>query len=125
MAGAAKFSADCGKAGAAMTDWNSSHSDTKPLSGGKAEMEALLRGRISRSRHAVDEPAHRLEIAPARHMQHGAGAQEKQDLNQEWFRACRSAAAIATAAAAGCPLARKASARPSATKITPTFSTVE
>ena len=37
IAGEAKCSAACGSAGAAMTAWNSSHSETKPLSGGKAE----------------------------------------------------------------------------------------
>ena len=45
-------------------------------------------------------------------------------LNSEWLRTWNSAAVSASAAGAGMPLARKASARPRPMKMMPMFSTV-
>ena len=79
IAGEAKCSAACGSAGAAMTAWNSSHSETKPLSGGKAEIgERAHQEEDGGARHAMDETAQPVEIAPAGGVQHGAGAEEEQ-----------------------------------------------
>ena len=77
------------------------------------------------ARHAMDEAAQPVEIAPSGGVQHGAGAQEQQRLEPGMVEHMQQGRGHATAAAACWPLARKASARPSATKITPTFSIVE
>ena len=52
-----------------------------------------------RARHAMDQPAQPVEIAPPRGVQDGAGAEEQQDLEQAWLSTWSSAAVIATAAA--------------------------
>jgi hypothetical protein len=59
---------------------NSSHPETKPLSGGSAEAARAPTRRTLPSWHAMDETAQPVEIAPPGGMQHGAGAEEQQRL---------------------------------------------
>ena len=76
-----------------MTAWNSSHSETKPLSGGKAEMaSAPTRKKSGGARHAMDETAQPVEVAAAGGVQDGAGAEEEQGLEPrmiEHMQECR------------------------------------
>ena len=63
--------------------WNSSHSETKPLNGGRAEMAAApTRKQSAGDRQAVDQPAQAVHVALAASVQHGAGTHEQQALEQ-------------------------------------------
>ena len=61
--------------------WKISHSDTKPLSGGSAEIAAQpTRNANARVRHAVNEAAQSLHVALAGRSQNCAGTEEQQAL---------------------------------------------
>ena len=73
----------CGTSGLTRIAWKVSHSETKPLSGGSAEMAAAAdQEGEGRKRHAVDQAAQLLHVALAGRRQHGAGAEEQQALEQ-------------------------------------------
>ena len=104
-----------GRPGLTRTAWNSSHSETKPLSGGRAEIaaaptrkQALVTGSrwISPPNRSMSRSCVACSTAPA--------PMNSRLLNSVWFKACRRAADSAIAAAAGSPLAVKASANPRA-----------
>ncbi len=63
--------------------WKVSHSETKPLSGGSAEIAAQpIRNTKRGLRHAVDQAAELFHVALAGRAQHRAGAEEQQALEQ-------------------------------------------
>ena len=63
--------------------WNVSHSDTKPFSGGRAEIATQPTRNSERgARHAVDQAAQVLHVALAGGVQHRAGAEEQQAFEQ-------------------------------------------
>ena len=75
------FSPHCGSCGLSRIAWNVSHSETKPLSGGSAEIATQPTRKAKRGvRHAVDQAAELLHVAFAGRGQHGAGAEEQQAL---------------------------------------------
>ena len=58
-----------------------SHSETKPLNGGSAEIAAEpIRKAKAVQRHAMDQPAQALHVALAGGGEHRAGAEEQQAL---------------------------------------------
>ena len=72
-----------GSAGLSRIAWKVSHSETKPLSGGSAEMAMQpVRKAKAVTRHAMDEAAEVLHVALAGGGEHGAGAEEQQALEQ-------------------------------------------
>ena len=82
-AGTISFKAHDGSVGLSRMAWKVSHSDTKPLSGGSAEIAMQPdQEREGGERHAVDEAAQVLHVALARGGEHGAGAEEQQALEQ-------------------------------------------
>ena len=63
------------------SDWKTSHSEAKPLSGGRAEMAAEpIREEQRRPGHSLDQPAHLFHVARVGGMQHRTGAEEQQAL---------------------------------------------
>ncbi len=124
-AGTRNFSPQDGSCGLSRIAWNVSHSETKPLSGGNAEMAAqptrntnavcgmrwMRPPRCSMSRSPVA-----VSTAPA--------PKNNRLLKTMWLNTCRSPAVSASAAADIMPKALKASARPSPMKMIPMFSTV-
>ncbi len=125
-AGISSFSAHDGSDGLSRIAWNTSHSEAKPLSGGSAEMAAqptstnrpVAGMRFSRP---PSFPRSRSPVAAST----APAPKNSRFLNSAWFSTWNSAAVIASAAAAPKSLVLKASARPSATKMTPMFSMVE
>ena len=82
-AGTSNFSPHCGSCGLSRMAWKVSHSETKPLSGGSAEIAAQPTRNDERGlRHAVDQAAQLLHVALAGGGQHRAGAEEQQALEQ-------------------------------------------
>ena len=82
-AGTRIFRPHCGRSGLSRIAWKVSHSETKPLSGGSAEMATQpTRKGEGGLRHAVDEPAEMLHVALAGRGQHRAGAEEQQALEE-------------------------------------------
>ena len=82
-AGTSIFSPQDGSCGLSRIAWKVSHSETKPLSGGSAEIAAQpIRNSERGLRHAMDEAAEMLHVALAGRGQHGAGAEEQQALEQ-------------------------------------------
>ena len=80
-AGMAIFSPHCGRFGCSRMAWKVSHSETKPFSGGSAEIAAQpTRKQNAVLRHAVDQAAEMLHVALAGRGQHRAGAEEQQAL---------------------------------------------
>src|SRR5580693_853182 len=73
-AGTRNFSPHDGSCGLKRIAWKVSHSDTKPLNGGSAEMATHP------TRNAKDEAAQMLHVALAGAGEHGAGAEEQQAL---------------------------------------------
>ncbi len=100
-AGARIFSVHCGKLGLSSTACRIIHSETKPLSGGRAEIAAAptsmkspvagMRLRSPPSRSSRRSPV-AVRTAPA--------PKNRRLLNSAWLKACSSAAVIASAAAA-------------------------
>ena len=81
--GTSSFSPHCGSCGLSRIAWKVSHSETKPLSGGSAEIaDAADQERERRLRHAVDQAAELLHVALAGGGEHRAGAEEQQALEQ-------------------------------------------
>ena len=123
--GTRNFNPQDGSCGLSRMAWNISHSETKPLSGGSAEMAAqptrnatavcgmrwMRPPRCSMSRSPVA-----VSTAPA--------PKNSRLLNTEWLSTCSSPAVSASAAAQAMPCALKASASPSPMKMIPMFSTV-
>ena len=82
-AGIRSFSPQDGSCGLSRMAWKVSHSETKPLSGGSAEIAAQpIRTRNAVLRHAMNEAAEMLHVAFAGRGQHRAGAEEQQALEQ-------------------------------------------
>ncbi len=82
-AGTRIFRPHCGSSGLSRIAWKVSHSETKPLSGGSAEIATQpTRNAKAGVRHAVDQAAQLLHVALAGRRQHRAGAEEQQALEQ-------------------------------------------
>ena len=64
-AGTRNFRLHCGRSGLTRIAWNSSHSETKPLSGGSAEIAAQPTRKAGGDRHAMDQAAQLLHVALA------------------------------------------------------------
>ena len=80
-AGTRNFSTHCGSFGLSRIAWKVSHSETKPLNGGSAEIAAETDEEgEGGERHAMDEPAQALHVALARGGEDRAGAEEQQAL---------------------------------------------
>ena len=124
-AGTISLRPHCGRSGLSRIAWKISHSETKPLSGGSAEIAMhAAEEREGGLRHAVDEPAELLDVALAGRRQHGAGAEEQQALEQAVIEDVEQRRRHGERGGAGMPLAVKASARPRPMKMMPMFSTV-
>src|SRR2546423_1305774 len=82
-AGTSSLATHCGSCGLKKIAWNVSHSETKPLKGGSAEM-AMHPGRNGprRSRHGLDQSAEVLHVAFAGRIEHRSGAHEQQTLEE-------------------------------------------
>src|SRR5262249_8529708 len=105
--------------------WKVSHSDTKPLSGGSAEIAAQPTRKtkavcgmrwISPPRCSMSRSPVLVSTEPA--------PKNRRLLNTEWLNTCSRPAVSASAAAHAMPYALKASARPSSMKMIPMFSTL-
>ncbi len=82
-AGTRNFRPQGGSCGLSRMAWKVSHSETKPLSGGSAEIATRADQEHERGlRHAVDQAAEPLDVALAGGVQDRAGAEEQQALEQ-------------------------------------------
>ena len=82
-AGTRIFRPQGGNCGLSKIAWKVSHSDTKPLSGGKRRnRDAADEKGEGGLRHAADEPAKVLHVALAGCGKHSAGAEEQQALEE-------------------------------------------
>ena len=124
-AGTRNFSSHCGSLGLTRIAWNVSHSETKPLNGGSAEIAT------EPARKAMAVSGIRWIRPPRRSMSRWPVAvstapapKNSRLLKTEWLNTWNKAAVSASAAASRMSLAWKASARPSPMKMMPMFSTV-
>ena len=124
-AGTSSFSAQGSSRGLSRIAWKVSHSETKPFSGGSAEM-AMHPARKAKAvcgMRRISPPSCSMSRSPVA----DSTAPEPKNsrlLNSEWLKTWNSAAVMASAAASGMAAALKASASPSPMKMIPMFSTV-
>ena len=124
-AGTRNLSSHCGSAGLRRMAWKVSHSETKPLKGGSAEIAA----EPTRNTNAVcgmrwiRPPRRSMSRSPVA-VRTAPAPKNSRLLNTEWLKTWNSAAVNASAAAAGISFAWKASARPSPMKMMPMSFTV-
>jgi hypothetical protein len=123
--GTRNLSSHCGSAGLSRIAWKVSHSETKPLKGGSAEIAA----QPTRNANAVfgirwiRPPRRSMSRAPVA-VSTAPAPKKSKLLKSEWLKTCKSAAVSASAAATCMWFASNASARPSPAKTMPRFSTV-
>ena len=125
-AGTMNLSAHCGSSGLRRIAWKISHSETKPLSGGSAEIatQPTRKTKAVCGMRWIRPPSCSMSRSPVA-VSTAPAPKNSRLLNSEWLRTWNSAAVSASAAAAGMPLALKASARPRPTKMMPIFSIVQ
>jgi hypothetical protein len=80
--GTSMLTNDWGRLGVNRNACSSSHSETKPLSGGMPRRPACRRARATRPRASMDEPAELAQASLVRRVQHGPGGEEQQALEE-------------------------------------------
>ena len=124
-AGTRNLSGHCGSCGLIRIAWKVSHSETKPLSGGSAEMATQPMSTAAEvcGMRWIRPPSFSMSRSPVALCTAPAPKNSKL-LNSEWLSTWNSAAVSESAAAKGRPSARNASASPRPMKMMPMFSTV-
>ena len=124
-AGTMIFRPHCGRSGLCKTAWKVSHSETKPLKGGSAEIatQPTRKAKLVTGMRWMRPPSFSMSRSPVA-VRTAPAPKNSRLLKNEWLRTWNSAAVSASAAASIMPLAWKASARPRPTKMTPMFSIV-
>ena len=99
-AGTRNFSSHCGSAGLSRIAWNVSHSETKPLNGGSAEIaaEPMRKANAVRGMRWISPPSRSMSRSPVAPSTAPAPKNSRL-LNSEWLKTCSSAAVSASAAA--------------------------
>ncbi len=124
-AGTISFSPQWGNCGLTRIAWNISHSDTKPLSGGSAEIapQPTRHATAVRGMRWIRPPMRSMLFSPVA-VSTAPATKNSRLLKTAWLKTWSSAAVSASAAAHPMLLARNASANPRPTKMMPMFSTV-
>ena len=112
-AGTRNFRPQCGSSGLSRIAWKVSHSETKPLSGGSAEIATQpTRKAKAVSGMRMDEPAEMLHVALAGAVSTAPAPKNNRLLKSEWLSTWNSAAVKASAAADGMPVGLEGERKP-------------
>ena len=100
-AGTISFRPHCGSSGLSRIAWKVSHSETKPLSGGSAEMamQPAKKANAVSGMRWMRPPSFSMSRSPVA-VSTAPAPKNSRLLNSEWLRTCNSAAVSASAAGA-------------------------